>query len=49
MELEEETNKLAKVKSINVRPSWVVSETRTYEEHLFDFNRNAVLPSTCVH
>ena len=95
MELAEETNQLAKVKSMNVRASWVVSETRIYEEHvqitirhpieevmkrffnskehespqllanvydwvgsvsldpqcfdIIDFNRNAVLPSTCVY
>ena len=95
VKLAEETNKLAKVKLINVRASRVVSETRIYEErvqitirhpiegvmkrrfkskehessHLFanfydwvgsvsldpqyfniiDFDRNAVLPSTCVY
>ena len=34
VELAKETNKLAKVKSMNVRASWVVSETRIYEEHV---------------
>ena len=78
VKLAEETNKLAKVKLINVRASRVVSETRIYEERvqitirhpikgvmnvydwvgsvsldpqffdIIDFNRNAVLPSTCV-
>ena len=95
MELSEETNKLAKVKLMNVRALRVVSETCIYEEHLqrpirhpiegvmkrrfnskehksshlfanfydwvgsvsldpqyfniIDFDRNAVLPSTCVY
>ena len=94
VKLAEETNKLGKVKLINVRASRVVSETRIYEERvqitirhpikgvmkrrfnskghespylfanvydwvgsvsldsqffdIIDFNRNAVLPSTCV-